>query len=512
MVDSRSAHSPAAIVAAATLVAVTSCNFGKKYEAPSLDAAQRNGRSWQLSENNSVLRVVNEPVADNWWKSLQDPQLNWLLSWASYGNHDLKTAAARLLEAQANADASYAALMPEVNGTASAAHRAMAAPLDDETETVTQAGINGTWDLDLFGGNRARREAAKANVEVTAALQQQVYLDLSAEVARAYIQYRSAQHQKNLVLQNLGFQQETLKATLAQREAGAISDFEVTRGQAQVNTTAAQLPPLERIASAAINRLSVLTTLQPAELIAQLAAPAPIPVLPQVTVVSTPLNVISRRPDIRAAERQLAQTLALRNAAFAGYFPRISLDAFWAVGHSSQTNDFSPWGVTLSGLLPLLNFGAIESQVDAADARHMQAYHGFQQTVLLALENVENALTAYLTELQRKDILEQVMKSQGQAAVIARAQYEAGATTQLDLLVSERNKLDAEVAYVQSAAAVAENLVLLYRALGEAWQPLPSASQNVAPTAERSELPAQQPVITNYPGVTQDTNGTIQIQ
>ncbi|HCM82956.1 MAG TPA: efflux transporter outer membrane subunit [Alphaproteobacteria bacterium] len=506
MVDSFRGNSLYPVVTAVLLLSVTSCNVGKKYQRPNLADIEKNGRSWQLAEGNQVLRVVPDAVAGNWWQSLQDPQLNWLLAWAMYGNHDLKSAAARLLEAQANADASYSALLPEVNGTASAAHRALAAPLDDETEDVAQAGINGTWDLDLFGGNRQRRRAASANVEATAALQQQVYLDLSAEVARAYIQYRTAQHQKNLVLQNLGLQQETLKATLAQRQAGAISDFEVTRGQAQVNTTAAQLPQIERSAHAAINRLSVLTTLQPVELLTQLAPLAPIPVLPTVTVVSTPLNVISRRPDIQAAERRLAQTLALRNAAFAGYFPRVSLDAFWAVGHSSQSGNFLPWGATLNGLLPLLNFGAIEAQVDAADARHMQAYHTFQQTVLLALENVENSLTAYLTELQRKDILEEVMKSQAQAAIIARAQYEAGATTQLDLLVSERNKLDAENAYVQSAAAVAENMVLLYRALGEAWQQNPQV-QTMA-TQPQSVAPS----VSSQPAVVENATGTIEIQ
>lgn len=512
MVDSPRGNSLHAVVSVMLALTVTSCNIGKKYEPPSLDSAARNGRGWQLAEGNQILQVAPDAPPGNWWQSLNDPQLNWLLAWAMYGNHDLKTAAARLLEAQADADASHSALLPEVNGTATAAHRALSAPLDDESETVTQAGVNGAWDLDVFGGNRARREAANANVEATAALQQQVYLDLSAEVARAYIQYRAAQHQKNLVLQNLGFQQETLKATLAQRGAGAISDFEVTRGYAQVNTTASQLPEIERTASAAINRLSVLTTLQPAELLTQLAPVAPIPVLPQVTMVGAPLNIISRRPDIRAAERQLAQSLSLRNAAFSGYFPRISLDAFWAIGHSSYSGDFTPWGLSLNGLLPLLNFGAIEAQVNAADARHMQAYHRFQQSVLLALENVENSLTAYLTELQRKDILEQVMKSQQQAALIAKAQYEAGATTQLDLLVSERNKLDAENAYVQSAAAVAQNAVLLYRALGEAWYPDQNNTQAAAAAIVQEPVAAQQPAPVQQPGVMQQPSGTIEIQ
>lgn len=471
MVDSKKINSRYAVVVAVLMLAVTSCSLGKKYHPPKLEAMDTGHQSWMMPDaGEMVVRVVEGDAGEGRWQALQDAQLSWLLSWAAYANHDLKSAAARIKEAEANLSAGQAALMPEINGTAAAAYRSLSPPLEDQTETVTQAGVEGRWDLDLFGGNRAQRDAVRANLESVRALQDQVMLDLTAEVARAYIQYRAAQHQKNLLLQNMNLQQETLKATLAQREAGMISDFEVTRGEAQVNTTASQLPQVEQTAAAAINRLSVLTTLSPQQLIGELAAIQAIPVMPAVSVVATPLDVIKKRPDIRSAEYQLMQTAFLRNSAFANYFPHISLESFWTFGHSSESGGFSPWGATLSGLLPILNFGAIEAQVNAADARQMQAYHRFQQSVLLALENLENALTAYLTEGQRHDILARVMQSQQQAAVIARAQYDAGTITQLDLLVSERNKLDAESAYVQSSAQVAENLVLLYRALGEQWQ------------------------------------------
>jgi outer membrane protein TolC len=216
-----------------------------------------------------------------------------------------------------------------------------------------------------------------------------------------------------------------------------------------------------------MNRLNILCGQDPGALNHLLSAAQALPQVPQSVVIATPISAIERRPDVRAAERRLAEAAALSNAAFAEFFPKISLSGFLSTESSLQYGSGNPWSAAVNGVLPLLNFGRIRAGVNAADARQNQAFYNYQQTILLALEETENALTSYLNEQKRRDSLAVAAAEQDKAAIIAREQYKAGVASQLDLLTAEENKLDAENDLALSDAAVAENLITLYRALGE---------------------------------------------
>ncbi len=192
----------------------------------------------------------------------------------------------------------------------------------------------------------------------------------------------------------------------------------------------------------------------------------PIPQVPTEQIVSLPINSIRTRPDVISAERKLAEATALNAAAFAEYFPNFSLEAFLGVSDSSIYGSASPWTATANALLPLINFGRIDAGVDAASARKQQAFYNYRQTVLLAVEETENALNAYVNEMKRKDELSEVAAIQAQAGNIAREQYRAGVASQLDLLTAERGQLDAEGEAVNSQALAAEKLMNLYKAFG----------------------------------------------
>ena len=215
-----------------------------------------------------------------------------------------------------------------------------------------------------------------------------------------------------------------------------------------------------------MNRLTVLLGENVKNMQYLLKSKGTVPLLPVHVVSSAPITTLQRRPDIQAAERRLAQSTALSAAAFAGYFPKLSLEGFFGTADSSVYGSSSPWSVTLNALLPLLNFGRIEAQVDIAEAREEQAFFGFKQTVLLAIEEVEVSFFGYLRETERQAMFLDIAKEQTEAAQVAREQYINGIVPQLDLLNAEQNALIAETNAVQSKIDAADNLMRLYTALG----------------------------------------------
>ncbi len=477
------------------ILSLTACAVGPDYKRPPVTVTQNWGNADQKFVQ--VAPDRNKLIAGSWWRQFQDDTLNTLVDKTLANNNDLKTAGARVTEAQQNASAAWAILWPEINTTGSYGKQKVSQTFFEGRDTTAQAGLSGDWDLDVAGGNKRRREAALAGVDAARAVENNTRLALITEVAQNYVQLRSGQEQRALTQKNLEMQRHTLEITQGQRQAGAISDFEVARAAAQVNQTAARLPQIDRTIVAAQNHLCILAGLPPGSFDALLNAPQAVPLLPTEIVAGAPLNTIARRPDIRAAERQLAQAAALSNAAFADFFPKITLEGFVGVQHSHLFGSESPWSAAVNGIMPLLNWGRIQAQVNAADARQQQALYNYQQAVLLALEDTENALNTYINELKRRDMLADAAQEQAKAAVIAREQYKAGVATQLDLLYAEQNQLNADSDLAQSKGAAAIDLMLLYRALGDDGSDKPvmdslSVVNSVKPVAS---APAPTPVV-----------------
>ncbi len=202
---------------------------------------------------------------------------------------------------------------------------------------------------------------------------------------------------------------------------------------------------------------------------ALLKTPANLKPLDPKILISAPATVLANRPDVRVAERNFAATISATRSATADLFPRISLAAFYGAQDSNLGNSLNPWNLGANIMQPILNFGRIESQIDAAKSRQKQAFLNYQQTVLEALENMENALVAYGNETNRNVSLNNSVDQNKSAAELAKQQYTNGYTGLLDVLVAQRNQLDAESSATQSSTDLRKDLINIYAASGGGW-------------------------------------------
>jgi multidrug efflux system outer membrane protein len=411
---------------------------------------------------------ANAAVEHDWWRHFGDPTLDALIGEAVANNKSLQIAKARVEEARANRGIARASLFPQINAAASASRGNQGLLTNDKVFNIADAELDASWEIDLFGRNQARNREAAAILESEEAGSQAVRIGLLAEVARNYFDMRNFERQIVLTRQNLETQRKTLELTQLQLQGGYASDFDVQRAAAQVSTTESQIPVLEAAYDAALARLNTLLGYPPGSRDPLLKTEQALGPLDHRILIAAPATVLAARPDVRVAERRFAATISAKDAATADLFPNISLTAFFGA-QSTTPLSATPWGVGLNLLQPVLNFGRIESQIAVADAQQRQAFLNYQQTVLEALENMENALSGYVRETARNVSLAAAVAQNRKAEDLARQQYGNGFTDLLDLLVAQRNLLDAEAGQAASDANLRKDLVAIYTAAGGGW-------------------------------------------
>lgn len=416
-----------------------------------------------------VMLDPHAEVEHEWWKHFGDPTLDTLIGEALANNKTLQIAKARVEEARANRGIARSRLFPEVVGTAGASRGDSGVLSNDRTIGIAQANLEASWELDLFGRNQARTAEAAALLQSEEAAAQAVRIGLLAEVARNYFDMRNFERQIVLTQQNLATQQRTLELIQAQLRGGLASDFDVQRAGAQVSTTEALIPVLQASHDAALNGLNIILGYPPGSKDVLLQTPQNLNPLDPRILIAAPATVLAARPDVRAAERRFAASLSAKDAAKADLFPDISLTAFFGLQGATGLSA-TPWGIGANLVQPILNFGRIESQIDAADARQRQSFLDYQQTVLQALENMETALSGYVRETARNASVSAAVAQDRRAADLARQQYTNGFTSLLDVLVADRDLLDAEASQAASDANLRKNLVAIYTAAGGGWR------------------------------------------
>lgn len=293
-------------------------------------------------------------------------------------------------------------------------------------------------------------------------------MGLLAEVARNYFAMRNYERQIDLTRRNLETQEKTLELTRDQMRENKASELDVQRAGAQVSATESLIPALEEAHEASINRLNVLLGCPPGSRDILSGNTEELKPLDHGILIAAPAKVLAARPDVRAAERRFAASISAKYVAKAGWFPDISLMGFFGRQVSSPFTS-TPWGISAGLVQPVLNFGQIQAQIDAADARQKEAFLNYQQTVLGALENMENALSGYLHEATRNASLTAEVEQDRRAAVLARQKYESGYASFLDVLVAERNLLIAESTKTSSDYGLRNDLVNIYAAAGGGW-------------------------------------------
>lgn len=446
------------------------------------------------------------PIADlsKWWSVLNDPTLDSLIARSIEGSKTLKIARARVLEARALRGVVSTDRLPTIdaNGNYERSRQSDNAggqrgggrfQSSDGVDNF-QVGLDASWELDVWGRIRRNIEAADADLDASIESQRDTLVTLTADVARAYVDLRSLQRRLEIARENVRIQQETVQLSRARFEAGLSSELDLSRATAQLATTQSQIPSIEAGISVTIYRLSVLVGQQPSALVAELTPSAAIPALPTALPVGLPSELLRRRPDVRAAERQLAAATARVGVATAELFPRFSLTGSFGLASSQFGELFDMnsrfWGIGPSLQWNVFNRDRLKELINAADARTQQSLASYEASVLRAFEDVEGALTSYSREQERQKFLEQAVVADQRSVELAKQLYARGLTDFFSVLDTQRRLFDSQDAQVQSQQAVTQNLVTLYRALGGGWDPnQPGGSPSFEP-APAETLPA----------------------
>lgn len=414
-----------------------------------------------------------------WWKQFRDPELDLLVDRAIRNNIELRIAASRVVEARAMERAQRSSLFPSL-GLAGAFNHIRGVDTsgrpflaNGEINTV-QMGLDASWEADLFGANRKAVSAAAADARSAEEARRDVLVTVTGEVARAYAELRGLDRRITINQDTIRTQAETLRLTKVRSEAGLATELDVARQSALLSTTEAVEPALRATRVATVNRLAVLLGLQPSALAGELEQPGELPAPPAVVAAGLPSDLLARRPDIRRAQADVVAASARLGAARSELFPKFTITGLTgrqATGFGGLTlgaGNFFAVGPAIQ--LPVFTGGRIRANIAANDARVQEARGRYESTMLRAVEEVENALSAYGREQERRDKLVAAADASRTAVELARELYSRGLADFLSVLDAQRAQYADEDALAQSQTAIVTGVVTLYKSLGGGWQ------------------------------------------
>ncbi len=456
-----------------TLVAmlgVTACVVGPQYQAPEMPLVTTFAGAVEPGLS------ADEAALTEWWRGFADPMLTELVTRAVANNYDLRIAAANLRKARALYRLQRYDRAPTVRAGAAYSDQLLskaAAPgLDHDARQsdLFEAGFDALWELDLFGRVRRNIEAARAETEAVEAIQRDVLVSVTAEVARNYFELRGGQNQINVARRNADVQAETLKITQSRLDGGRGTAFDVARSSAQLNLTQSTIPGLEAAVRTAMYRLAVLTGSQPGALTDELSGNVALPAAMSLPALGDPAALIRRRADVRVAERILAADTARIGIATADLFPRVvfvgsvglAAGSVGGLGDSGAGNwQFGPhisWAA--------FDLGRVRARIAASNAQAEASLANYERTVLEALEETESALVAFGQQQARQLKLTLSAEASQQAVALAHQRYDAGVADFLSVLDAQRTLLEAQDRLADSLTRTGTAVVAVYKALG----------------------------------------------
>jgi multidrug efflux system outer membrane protein len=470
---------------------LSGCMVGPDYVGPKMEVSD----AWHQEAVEGL--AAGDAVLQNWWTLFDDPALTRLIERAEDGNRGLEVALHRVREARAILGVSTGELVPDLNPIGSyersrISPNGLLAPLyqgaDPDQTNLHRIGFDSSWEIDIFGRIRRGVESSEANLEATVEDYRDSLVSLYAEVALNYVEVRTLQARLEYAQNNVEAQRATLRLTRDRRKAGIAPDLDVSQAESNLARSESLIPALQIALTQTVNRLCVLIGETPTALHEELSQPAPIPVPPENVSVGLPAELLRQRPDVRRAERQVAAANAQIGVATADLYPQFSLSGTFALegtavrdlgNMSSRAWSFGPafrWNI-FDGLRNIYRIRAAEAVTDQALAR-------YEETVLRALEDVENAMVAYKLEQTRRDALEQAVRATERSVELVKKLYETGLTDFQNVLDSERSLLNAQDELADSEGRVTKDLIALYKALGGGW----SLEDQASARAEESGL------------------------
>lgn len=466
-----------------TAALLSGCAVGPTYVAPAIDAPSAFLGGAAVDGAAGTAAGVD---LVSWWRSFDDPLLARLVEQALAQNLDLEQARARVVQTRAALRGSNAALLPsgQVSGSAAETYQSLESPQGriasalpgfEREAQAYDLGVGASWEIDLFGGKDAARDAARAEWQASAAAAVAARLSVAAQTADTYIAIRGLQARLEVARERQAVQKKLVDLVDLQFRKGVAAQYQLRRTEGALAQVAAAIPELEEQRDKAMNALDILLGLRPGATRGDLAAAAPIPLPPAISSAGGPAAMIRRRPDIIAAEQTLAASNARIGAAMSEYYPKFSLSGLLGTATMGVGGLFGGNSVQASGVLGLrwrlFDFGRVDAEIAAAEGRNAEALAAYRLTVLRATEDVENGFSSLIKQHARGDLLGEGEASLAAARKSSFAAYQGGLANLLDVLDADRRLLEVRDARVQARTATARAAVESFRALGGGWDP-----------------------------------------
>jgi outer membrane protein, multidrug efflux system len=495
----RGLRFPICLVGWAILVSLTACTVvGPNFSPPNEPVSAQFASAAATNQSGDAVPAENTGVEPDWqwWKVFHDPELDRLEEMTAAGNLDLQAALARIVAARTQVVIARAQGLPSLDASASAKKEQLGlagilkargqSALTNSTEaqgllssltepiSLYQVGFDASWELDLFGKVSRSVEAANAESAETIESRNDALVSLEAEVAETYMQLRAAQVLRGITLQSLADQRQSLELTRNRQFSGLGNQTQVEASQAQLSTAESLLPQYDETIDVSRHALAVLTGSMPDALDGELLSPGQLPPIPTSIPVGVPSTLARRRPDIRQAEAALHAATADVGVAVASLFPDVSLTGNYGLRNTSTkylfnwASRFYTYGPSVS--LPIFQGGALTGNVRLARAEAVEAALEYRKTVLAALQEVEDGLTAVHDDARRCNALTETTNANRRSLALAEDAYRAGLVTYIAVLDAATQTIQAQSQLDQATLTETTDLIKLYKALGGGWQ------------------------------------------
>jgi len=459
------------LVVAIFLLCMGCASVGPDYKRPAIEAPGK----WTEDTSPASATLSLEDKA--WWKSFGDSLLNNLIEQAVKSNLDLVQARARIIQARSDLVSAGAAVLPTVNAKGNVTRSQNSendVSLITDPTTVYKTGFDVSWEIDVFGGLRRKKEVYQANLDASIENLRATLLTLLGDVAQNYIDLRANQEQLDITRRNAQAQRETVTVTKERYRMGLTSYLDVAQAEAQLKSTESNVPTYEILIKQSIHRLGVLLGRSPDSLKAELSKPGSLPQAWASTETGLPSELLTRRPDLRKVERQLAATSADIGVATADLYPKFDLSLGLGLQSSSTGNLLQTasryWSVAPAVSLPLFTGGKTRAVIESKKAVYEEVLAKYRSTFNSALEEVENALISCRAQQERHGILTDSAAAHEDALKLATERYRMGLTNFLDVLEAEKSLYSVQISRNQSKAKLLTSLVSLNKALGGGWK------------------------------------------
>jgi NodT family efflux transporter outer membrane factor (OMF) lipoprotein len=463
--------------------ALAGCAVGPNYRTPQVPAPDVFVAAASTAGSATVAPAVD---LAQWWRALNDPQLDSLIDRAIRVNPDIEIALTRLQEARTQEAALVSDALPEVGAGGGGGHgtgsdmargRAPAAlAAADNTAgigPIQQAvGFDANWEIDLFGKLRREIEAARYDAQAAAWARNAVLTSVVADVARAYVDMRGLQMRLAITLQNIDSARQFRDLAKERSDRGLTNELDFDLAERELAKLQSDVAPLRAQVEAAQYSIAVLVGQYPEELVAELDEPGLIPAIPQQIEPGLPLDLLKRRPDIHEAERQMAAATARIGVATADLFPHLSITG--GIGTQAAALGTGPgshiWSVGPSVYWPLLDFGSLDALVDVADLQTHERLVAYKRTIVDAVRDADTAISTFKAQQDRLASLSRAMAASERAVTLASQRYDRGLTDFLNVVDAERQQYALEDEYTATQQSAADAFVGLYKSLGGGWE------------------------------------------